>query len=308
MKIISKILLLISFTFTLIFISDSNTYAQGCSDAGFCTLQGLEPDNTDTIKFLKNRIRSGVSYGLGDYSVSATSFYLSYYRQFTEEFGIDFKSTALIENGNDINSSGFSDIFITGDYSLNKKTNFVLGVKIPLNNADKFENSLPLPMYYQTSLGTLDIIAGINTNIENLDISFALQQPLSQNDNQFFANEYPSTSIISTFQSTNKFIRKGDILFRASYPFSAGNKFNITPGILPIFHLGNDEFTDTSGVKTEIDGSAGLTFNITLYIDYKIGRNSILQLNAGAPIINRNSKPEGLARSFVGSLNYTFLF
>ncbi|HMS65913.1 MAG TPA: hypothetical protein PKD83_11755 [Ignavibacteria bacterium] len=293
------------FLFTIIC---NDSFSQGCSDAGFCTVHGLKPDEADTIKYQNNQINIGTSFGFGDYSISVTNFYASYYRQITEKLGFDLKSTAVIQNGNGINSTGFSDIFFTADYNLNDKTNFILGTKIPLSNADKSQNSLPLPMDYQSSLGTLDIIVGASTIIENVELSIALQQPLTQNDNKFFANEYPSTSILSTFQSTNDFIRKGDILLRASYPFSLGRKISASAGILPIFHLGNDEYTDTSDVKVEIEGSSGLTLNITLYVDYFLNQNSILQLNAGAPVITRDSKPEGLGRSFVAALNYIFLF
>ncbi len=293
---------------SLLLIFNSNVYSQGCSDAGFCTVHGLMPDEADTIKYLSNQISLGTSFGLGDYDISVTTFYLSYYRQFSKNFGLDIKSTASIQNGNGINSSGFSDIFVTADYSLNEKTNFILGTKIPLSNADESKDSLPLPMNYQSSLGTLDIIAGVSTIIENVEISLALQQPLTQNENQFFSYEYPSSSVISTFQSTNKFVRKGDILMRASYPFAFGKKISATAGILPIFHLGNDEYTDSTGSETEIEGSSGLTFNVTLYVDFMINKNNILQINAGAPLITRDAKPEGLGRSFVGSLNYTFLF
>ncbi len=303
-----KIPLLILFIFAFVFAQSSLSFSQGCSDAGFCTVHGLTPDEVDTVKYLNNQLSAGVSYGLGDYDISVTTFYFSYYRQFSKYIGLDVKYTAVIQNGNEINSSGFSDIFVTADYSLNKKTNFILGTKIPLSNSDKMQDSLPLPMNYQNSLGTWDIIAGVSTILEGIELSAALQQPLTQNDNQFFAYEYPSSSILSTFQSTNKFVRKGDILLRASFPFPVGKQITVNAGILPIFHLGNDKYTDSTGAEVEIDGSSGLTFNLTLYFDYIISRSNILSVNAGAPIITRESKPEGLGRSFVAAIDYTFLF
>lgn len=309
------ILFRLYYLFLLFFVSaifvmtfNSLSFSQGCSDAGLCTLHGLKPDEADTKSFQNNKLSAGVSYGIGDYKISVTTFYLSYYRKLSKKLGIDIKSTASIQKGNGISSAGFSDIFISADYFINEVTNFVLGTKIPLNRADKSQNSIPLPMNYQSSLGTWDIISGVYTIISKAELSLAFQQPMTQNDNQFFSNKYPLASKLSTFQSTNKFVRKGDILFRASYPLTFGKKFVLTPGILPIFHLGNDKYTDSTGTEVEINGSAGLTFNMTVFIDYLINGKNKIQINAGAPIITRDSKPEGMGRSLVIAINYTYLF
>jgi len=88
-----------------------------------------------------------------------------------------------------------------------------------------------------------------------------------KNKNSFLTNAYPAGHQAGDFQSTNEYERKGDIFLRASYNIViVENKFDITPSVLPIFHLGDDSFTDTNGNITTIDGSQGLTLNGNLFL------------------------------------------
>jgi hypothetical protein len=80
----------------------------------------------------------------------------------------------------------------------------------------------------------------------------AIQQPLSQNGNRFFPDQYPPGSKLRDLHPTNQFKRMADVLFRASYPFVLNKKIRVTPGILPIYHLKDDRYTDVSGVEREI--------------------------------------------------------
>ena len=69
-------------------------------------------------------------------------------------------------------------------------------------------------MDYQSSLGTFDLIFGVGYQINKLQLVAAIQQPLTQNNNLFFASSYPEDSPLREFQSTNKFIRSGDVMLR----------------------------------------------------------------------------------------------
>ena len=191
-----------------------------------------------------------------------------------------------------------------GYYRIGEKATFTLGTKIPLSNSDRSLDGVPLPMDYQSSLGTFDLIIGLGYDINKLRLVAALQQPITQNNNQFLSSLYPDTSPLSNFQSTNQFIRKGDFIFRASYPVSLGKNLRLTPSLLPIVHLGKDKFTDEFGVEQEIEGSQGLTLNANIYLDYEINSKNILQLSTGFPFIVRESRPDGLTRSFVLALEY----
>lgn len=282
--------------------------AQGCSDAGFCTINSFKPNTADSTKILNNQLKLGAFFGQADNSILVYGNYLEYNRQLNKSLGLDAKLTTLAQTGNDISVFGLSDIFLNINYRATEKLKLTLGTKIPLTNANNSNNQLPLPMDYQASLGTFDLIFGIGYEIKKIQVVAAIQQPLTQNSNRFIAANYPANSELSNFQSTNQFIRSGDVLLRVSYPIHAGPKLKLTPSILPIYHLTNDKFTDQFNTVQEIKGSQGLTLNGNIYLDYEIHKKHLLQVNYGMPFIVRPSRPDGLTRSWIVNLEYRFKF
>ncbi len=284
------------------------SYGQGCSDAGFCTINSFKPHSTEADEVLSNQFKIGASFGKGNNSVAAYGGYIEYNRQVGNKLGINAKLTTLAQSGNDISAFGLSDILVNASYKASEKLQLTLGAKIPLSKADKTHENLPLPMDYQASLGTFDLIFGIGYKIQKLQFVAAIQHPLTQNDNQFIADAYPANSKLKTFQPTNKFQRSGDVLLRVSYPVNIGSKLRLTPSILPIYHLANDKYTDESNIVREIEGSQGLTLNGNVYLDYELNSNNSIQLNMGMPFMVRKSRPDGLTRSLIANLEYRIKF
>ncbi|KMQ59571.1 hypothetical protein ACM46_19600 [Chryseobacterium angstadtii] len=282
--------------------------AQGCSDAGFCTVNSLKPHSNDSISLYKNQFKAGLSVGKADHSITVYSPYLEYNREINSQWGISVKVAALSQSGNGVSTFGVSDVYVNTNYRLDQNLSFTLGTKIPLANGNKMKDGQPLPMDYQSSLGTLDLIAGIGYQIKKLQLVAAIQQPLTQNSNQFVAENTPANSIWRDFQTTKDFKRSGDILFRASYPIKITDKFLVTPGLLNIYHLSDDQFSTISGTEQKIEGSKGLTINGNLFLDYVLNKKQALQLSIGAPFLVRDTRPDGLTRSFLGTLEYRFNF
>lgn len=299
---------LIFLTFSLLNLLTNFSFGQGCSDAGFCTINSFKPDNGDSIKATNNQFKIGAFFGKADNSISVYGNYLEYNRQFNEKFGLDLKLTTLAQNGNDISVFGLSDVFVNANYKASEKLKITLATKIPLSNARKSLENIPLPMDYQASLGTFDLIFGISYKIKKIQLIAAIQQPLTQNDNQFIANNYPIESKLRAFQTTNKYKRSGDVLLRVSYPISLNSKIKLTPSILPIYHLTNDSYKDEFNVEKEIIGSQGMTLNGNFYLEYEINHKNILQLNVGMPFIVRDARPDGLTRSIIANLEYRIKF
>jgi hypothetical protein len=293
---------------TLSIFFAAHAYSQGCSDAGFCTLTGFKPASPTAPGSFKNWFKAGFSYGKADHSISVFGTYLEWGRQVNSKVAINARLTALSQSGNDISVFAPSDVFLSSDYKINNSTGFTAGIKIPLNSGNRARNGLSLPLDYQSSIGTLDLIIGMAHDIKRLRLTAALQQPITQNKNRFMASDHPSSSALSTFQSTNKFKRAGDILLRVSYPLKAGTRLTITPALLPIYHLSNDKFTDMDGVEKEIEGSNGLTLNGNIFLDYMISNRNTLQLSYGSPLTSRDIRPDGLTRSFVINLEYKISF
>ncbi|MBI1223680.1 MAG: hypothetical protein GC192_00465 [Bacteroidetes bacterium] len=284
--------------------ANSQMNAQGCSDAGVCSLNALKPKSETDYSI--NHFKIGASNGLADHDIAVFGAYVEYGRRFSKRFAIDAKLAAMTQSGNDITVSGLSDLYLNANYSTNEKMGFILGLKIPMNKADRKKDGLPLPMDYQSSLGTLDLILGISRQFGKLMAVAAYQQPLTQNGNAFMADEYPLGSKLIEFQSTNQFERKGDVLLRISYPLVFG-KVTITPSLLPIYHLGTDLYY-VGNHKAEINGSDGFTLNGNVFVDYHLNDKNNLQLSLASPFIVRDTRPDGLTRGYVVGLEYGIRF
>ena len=131
---------------------------------------------------------------------------------------------------------------------------------------------------------------------------------MNQNQNAFLTSDHPKKSKFREFVSTNQYIRKGDALFRVTYLVGIGKKLKIIPGVLAIYHLGDDEFTAPGDLLQDIDGSAGLTLNGNLFLVYALDETNILELSFGAPVITRTNRPDGLTRKYVFTVQYEFRF
>lgn len=284
------------------------SYSQGCSDAGFCTINSLRPNTLIIANERANSVRIGAFVGSADNNIKVWGSYLDYALNLSPSLGIDVRLTQIAQSGNSVSSNGISDIFANLKFKLLEDLQMSAGVKIPLSDGDRRQNGLPLPMDYQSSLGTFDIILGLSYQIGGLGLSLGYQQPLSQNNNTFNPRLYPENSPLRSFQNTNNFQRAGDIMLRIYYPVDVNDRFTITPGILQIHHLFNDKFTDENGSLMEIEGSKGLTLNANLHLDYTLSSTAVLQFNIGLPLKVREVRPDGLTRGFIATLEYRFIF
>jgi len=291
-----------------LFLNMKSSYAQGCSDAGFCTIHSLKPDDQEE-EINRNHLSAGISYGKGENSISIISPYIEYTRNISSSWAISGKILYSSIKGDLANVSGLSDAFISSSYVIGKQTGVTLGVKIPFDDGNSIAGGLPLPMSYQKSLGTVDLIAGVNHSYENFEFMAAVQQPLTQNKNQFSALLYPAGSEAEKYISTLNYKRMADVLVRASYTFTLERgKFKIIPGILPIFHIAEDKYTDTNGIEQSISGSQGVTINANLFLIYSIDSKNSFEFSFGAPVKSRTARPDGLTRKFAFALEYKASF
>ena len=276
--------------------------SQGCSDAGFCTIDNLQVSQTDST-YLKNSFKAGLNLGAADNNVSVFGSYIEYSRKLSTVVDLDLKLNFINQSRNSVSSSALSDLFLVSNYKIDTKTKATFGLKIPLTDGNLKENGSPLPMDFQPSLGTLDLIIGISRSLDKFSFVVAYQQPLTQNKNQFVANLNGSD-----FITTNNFKRAADVLFRASYLYKIDDKFSLSPSLLPIYHLQNDTFRDALNVEKDIEDSRGLTLNANVYLNYKLSASSALEFSLGSPLVVRKQRPDGLTRSFIANLEYKILF
>lgn len=286
----------------------SGLHAQGCSDAGLCKIDVLKPDPQNPLLMHDNKLDAGFSVGAADYGITVFGGHIGYSRNFGESWSVDTKMTFLSQNGNAISVFGPGDIFANVNYKFSQKFFLTAGTKIPLMKADRAQDGLPLPMDYQSSLGTFDLLAGIRYNPENWQGALAVQLPLQQNDNAFSPGLYDTLSPLHDIQATNAFRRRADIMLHVSRTIEMSDKITFTPGLLPIYHVAEDEYTDIDGMQYAIKGSDGLTLNGTIFIDVKMGASGNLEFDLGFPFIVRDARPDGLTRSFVFGAAYSYAF
>lgn len=304
MKSIQTVIILLM----LVFMYSDLSFAQGCSDAGFCSINSIKGIEMEHEEIYLNKFSAGISYGKADHNISVANPFIEYMRYINNDLSLTAKLNYFSLTGSLANTSGFSDIILSSSYNWIDNSNLTLGLKIPLNNGDKESSGLPLPMDYQTSLGTYDLIFGVNYILQNSVITFAYQQPLNRNKNKFLPGLYPPGSEAHNYEPAKNYQRKGDVLLRVSHNIDLSKSFRIIPSLLPIYHLGNDTYTDLNGNEMEITGSQGLTLNGNLFIEYSINRRNIIEISYGMPFINRDTRPDGLTRKFVAALAYKIKF
>jgi len=288
-------------------------FSQGCSDAGFCSLGILKTNASGTGK--KYSIAIGANYGAGEQSTSTINPYLEYGVKINNHLNGQVKITAVYANGFLGSTFNVGDIFgfvnYVADPTATNKLNFLSGFKIPLSYAnDKNKDGKPLPLDYQSSIGSFDLIEGVNYIIrERWELNAGIQIPVVQkNKNTFFPDEYADPRI-NNFPPTNNFKRKSDALVRVGhYLFLKKSSITLKPNILAIYHLGEDSYENRLGQRESINGSDGLTMNAGIKATKRFKNNNELELIVAAPFIVRDSRPDGLTRSVVLNIQYRFIF
>ncbi len=277
--------------------------AQGCSDAGFCSVGnlGMSHHQKNTRQYFK----LSLPVGAGDEEVFVFTPALEYGIQLNTHWQLQGKVTANYASGNLGNAFGAGDVIISGTYQVDptKKwvTSFTLGTKLPLNQSNLKVNGLSLPMQYQSSLGTVDLIAGVAAESDKWQFASGLQQPVSGINQNHFLPVYYNQKEAAAYPSTNDFDRKGDVLLRANYKFTAQRKLQFSAGLLAIYHLGKDTYID-AGIQNSpiaINGSQGLTLNATGLLKYMVNKKLEIGITGGVPLVVRDVRPDGLTRSFV---------
>ena len=291
----------------LIIFFGNKIAAQGCSDAGICSINHGFQSNE---KQFKNTLELAAIYSLGEADVVYYAPYISYTKRFNERFSFTSKVTYSTAHGSFGTRSQFGDAYLIGNYTFKEKNkkqwSALLGFKFPFTASNLKINGYSIPLDYQSSLGTIDLFLGTNFKYKKWDFNGALQIPVvNLNKNSYF-KEYSGTD---DFPSTNLFERKPDALVRATYSIKTPNqKFTFKPNLLFIYHLGKDSFENIFGQRENITGSEGLTINGNLITSYKISKQSSIETSLATPFVVRKIRPDGLTRSFVLGVQYQYSF
>ncbi len=305
----------VALLFLLSFSIQKEAKAQGCSDAGVCTIHSIKSGLTSVsgVKATKNELSISTGFARGERGTNILTTQLEYTHQFKNHLSITGKINYHSIKGELAKTSGPGDLFLSFEKRISEaekwEKSIFAGLKIPLGNDNIKKNNLGLPMVYQPTLGTTDLLAGVNISSRQWGFALAYQQPItSNNKNSFLASEYPPGHTAMKYPSANQFNRKSDLVARIVRNFKAQSSLTFQPGLLGIYHTGTDSYLDESGNKKTIAGSQGLTINALLNLQFRTGKKSELTFSSGTPLVVRSVRPDGLTRKFVLSLEYAFRF
>jgi len=275
--------------------------AQGCSDAGFCTMGAMKPDQAYSKK-INFKLRSiELSQYVGNTTLSPTIYVtnLDVSVGLTDRLGIQVKLPYQWTTGNFGNTSGIGDISLSMTRSFGKLGGFDLngtvGMKIPSNKSDltsdgdKFPESagLVMPMYQQVSLGSVDFIIGASLINEKWLLAVGYQDALTANNNTFKWGEwkafYPSPEYVESYDRATKLKRGTDIMLRVERNFRFA-RYNISVGLLPIYRITKDQIIDDpSGVGEyiKLEGTTGLASSLLVGAGYNFNINNTIKMTFG---------------------------
>ncbi len=315
------------FCFPFLFGIAVTSYSQGCSDAGFCTMGAMKPDQPYNKKIALKLRTMEISFYRGETTLTP----IVYVATADFNFSLNRKNTFQIKlpyqwvNGRLANTSSLSDIslcFTRNIYSSDKfDINLSFGGKIPTNNSDfSTADGNALPMYYQTSLGTYDLISGISLINRNWLIATGIQVPLNQNKNNFDWHRWDQNNpvkdpveqaYVQQYANATNLQRGTDVMLRVERNFRF-SQFNCSVGILPIYRITADKITNVRGERTSFDlkgnEAEGLAMSWITTAGYNFKVRSGVKLLVGHKITQREFSPDGLTREWVTSFSYIYRF
>jgi len=308
-----------------ILLISSKSFAQGCSDAGFCTMGAMKPDQPFNKK-IKVKLRSmEVSFYRGTTTLTP----IVYVATADMNFSLNRKTTFQLKvpfqhvEGRLGKTSSLSDLslcFTRNIYTSDKfDLNLSVGGKIPTNNSDFSNNGNALPMYYQTSLGTWDLISGLSLINRHWLIATGIQVPLNRNKNQFDWHRWDGGNpddpnefaYVKQYANATQLQRGIDVMLRVERNFRF-SRFNFSVGLLPIYRVTPDVITDSNGNRTSYNAkhekAVGLAASWITTAGYNFNVRSGVKLLVGHKIVQRAFSPDGLTRELVASFTYIYRF
>lgn len=304
--------------------------AQGCSDAGACTagpvgqLQ-LWQDSVPYQAPYRNSARLNFSYAIGEQGTIITQVTPELNIGFAKNWSVQLKTSYLNAHGDLGENSGVGDLFVTTSHAFINETernlSGAVGFRLPTGTttasvpgATMEMDQRPLPMPYQTGLGTTDLILGINWRHKRYVAAIAYQQVLVQNnENQFTHSAWFNDPAVSSYFESRGLERAGDLVVRAQYAYGCG-RLSLQPGLLAIYHVADDTRLNDAvrgpnePERVTLTGSQGLTLNVTMDLRFKLADRWALEASFGAPVIAREVRPDGLTRENVTALGLMYRF
>ncbi len=315
------------YTFSfLLFLLARLAFAQGCSDAGFCTMGAMKPDQGYGRR-IQVKLRS---IELTHY-VGLTRFKDVVYNYVADvNVGISSKTTVQMKvpyvyvDGALANTGGIGDLSFSLTQNIVNKEEFqvnaTIGSKIPTGDSNiKNQEGQSLPMYNQTGLGTYDAVAGISLITSKWLFATGIQRPFGQINSTFLWSDWtgdPLEAKALEYTQARSLVRGTDLMLRLERNFRFTN-FNFSAGLLPIYRINKDiiniPIVDDAGNVTGytdkiIDGSEGLALTLLVSGGYQFNTRFGIKVINGFRLVKRHTNPDGLSRELVNNVSFVYKF
>jgi hypothetical protein len=251
------------------------------------------------------------SYGLSDQATSiSTTQVEANIGLIDQKLFAQVKVPYLLVDGKLGSTNGLGDITLSLSYIAFTKSKSSLsltgGVKLPSNNANLSNNDMPLPMVYQTSLGSTDGLIGAKYTFKKWDFTLGYQHSFNANKNAYVHRTSGSdTAVYNSYFESGSLRRSDDWVFRINRNFTFHNA-SFSAGLLPIYHAANDYYTDAAGNRVQSIGSQGLTLNLNFAGTLPVSKKTDFVFVLAGPVIIRQARPDGLTRVFVLMAGFKF--
>ncbi len=301
----------------------SNVKAQGSSDPGFSmtgamrTAAAIEITDEE-YENQKTQLSIGNGFARGANNIRLVSPQVEMRIPALESGYFDIRLPLQAASGDLANIWGMGDLTVTyTHFYVNPESwsfQFTGGGLFGMGTANQSDGKTrALPMAYQSSLGSTDVILGASAIYKKyLTIAAGYQQPVFRyNENDYFRSTPINDPLYSnsTYQLGRRLYRNGDVMLRVEGSY-AGRRAGISAGPLAFYHLRNDLYTDRSNYLVEIKDSKGFTLNLAANAFVRFGRYASckLDVSAGVPVLERDAIPDGTARDWVVVPRFTYFF
>lgn len=283
-----------------------NSLSQGCNDAGLCTFG--EFGTVPTAQERRSSTEVSYIFGLGEKENLINTVQLDQrFSIFKNKGQVFLRLPFTYVYGKLGHTAGLGDVGIGLELTLYKKEDFrisaMAGAKIPPNNANISQDDRGLPMAYQTSLGTYDLLLGANFDIEKWRIGAGYQKPFGANGNTFLHEYWEDNEDALKYWESNHLKRGDDFMLRLDRHFTIKEKNSILSGLLAVYRIQKDRI-EKDGEELALEGSDGITINASLGYNILLQNSGTLRLLIAAPIITRHVRADGLTRTAVFSMTY----
>ena len=280
-------------------VSGASALAQGCSDAGICTMGSMRTGATTTAQQRSIYTSLSSSFGIGEQGVTILHAVPEVTLPLFDN-GILRASIPLVRASGSLGTNeGIGDASINYTHSLYRDDDMEMGLTAGVRVATGTTNAQrsagkALPMPYQTGLGTTDLVAGFSAIIDQWTLAAGYQRVVVDRNSNTYHDE-------DLGYFTSHQLRRGDdAMLRVSRRFQVGG-VDLAPSVLAIYRVQGDRV-----MNVNVEGSRGLTLNVAFAAMTPISDRFTLRLDLASPIVVRQVRADGLTRAFVATLEMSY--